>query len=71
MNKLIGDILPLICGVYFLLIIKGVVKLPQEKQQRFDDYIRSKKQLMIVLCYILITITIVLIVRDLFFTKSI
>ena len=66
MAKLIDLLIPFFAGVYTLLILKGVVKLPIKKQLRFDDYMRNKKKFVSVICYALIIISIFLIGMDLY-----
>lgn len=58
--------MPLLGAVVYLLLVKGVIKLPPERQMRFDEFISRKKTLMLTLTYGLILVSMVLIARDLF-----
>ena len=69
MAKLFNYFIPLVSIVYFLLILKGIIKLPTEKQQKFDNYISNRKDLMLYISYLLIIILVILIVKGLFFTN--
>ena len=69
MGSLISDLIPLICGVYFLLMFKGIIKVSPEKQARFDEYLKDKRKSMIIICYVLIVIALIFITKDLFFVK--
>ena len=68
MDKIFGDLIPLVGGSYFLLILHGVIQLPMEKQQKFDDYVRNKKTLLFTISYILILVTVASITKKIFFT---
>ena len=65
MNKLFDHSLPILCCGYFLLIAYGGVKLPQPRQQKFDEFISRKKLLLLSVAYIIIALSIYLIIRDL------
>lgn len=65
MNKLFDHSLPIILCGYFLLIAYGVVKLPQRRQQRFDEYMSRKRPLLLSTAYLVIALSIYLIIRDL------
>ena len=41
--NLVDYALPIIGAGYYLLILKGVVKLPPARQQRFDNFVRGKE----------------------------
>jgi hypothetical protein len=65
MNKLLYHSVPIICCGYFLLIYYGVVKLPQPKQKRFDEYMSKKRPFLLTMSYVIIALSILLIIRDL------
>jgi len=60
MNKVFDYSIPIICAVYFLLILKGTLKLPPERQLRFEKFIGNKKKLMIFFAYIIIAFSVIL-----------
>jgi hypothetical protein len=65
MNDLFEHSLLLLgCG-YYLLIAYGVVKLPPQRQQKFDALMKKRRVLLLVVAYILIGVLVYLIVRDL------
>lgn len=65
MNKLFDHSVPIFgCG-YFLLIAYGVVRLPQPRQQKFDEFMSKKRPLKLAVAYSLIAFSIYLIIRDL------
>jgi hypothetical protein len=68
MDKIFDDSIPLICGVIYLLLIKGVIQLPQERQMKFNEFMGRRKTLMLALTYGLILISLGMIVKHLFFS---
>lgn len=71
MSTIVSQLIPLICGLYFLLLLKGVIKLSPARQVKFDDRMRDKKKFMVLLCSLLIAISIAFIVKELFFPKTV
>lgn len=69
MSIILQYFIPLFCGVYFLLIINGVIKLSPEKQIKFDEYIGKRRRLFITLSYFLILFSIILAIHDLSVSK--
>jgi hypothetical protein len=67
MNKAFDYFIPLIGGIVYLLMLKGVIKLPQEKQMRFDQYVFRRKNLLTTLTYALIAFSLIMIAKRLFF----
>jgi hypothetical protein len=65
MDKIWNYCIPLICGVYYLLIVYGIVKLPQHRQLQFDGYSKTKKKVFIILAYALIAASAIAIIWDL------
>jgi len=66
---LIEHILFLFGAVYFILVERGIIKLPsQKRQQEFEDRmkIRTKKYLWLTLAYAVLGFSVFLIVKDLF-----
>jgi hypothetical protein len=67
MDKIIGDFIPLICGGIYLLLMKGVLKLPLERQMRFDAYVAKRKNFLLIASYALIFLGIGMMIKHLFF----
>jgi len=59
MSIILNYLIPVFCGVYFLLIAKGVIRLSPEKQIKFDEFVNRRKRLFFVLAYLLIFISII------------
>jgi hypothetical protein len=70
MSTVINFLIPFSCGVYFLLILKGVVRLSPEKQIKFDEFVKKKKLLFTVLAYLLIFISVISALLELYFAGS-
>jgi hypothetical protein len=68
MDKIFDDSIPLICGVIYLLLIKGVIQLPQERQMKFNEFMGRRKNLMLAITYALILFSLTMITKHLFFT---
>ena len=68
MDKIFDDFIPLFCGVVYLLLIKGVIKLPQERQMKFNEFMARRKSVMLPLTYALILFSLVMITKHLFFS---
>jgi hypothetical protein len=68
MDKIFNDLIPLICGVIYLLLIKGVIQLPQERQMKFNEFMARRKTVMLPLTYALILFSVAMIIKDLFFS---
>jgi hypothetical protein len=68
MDKILDDSIPLICAVIYLLLIKGVITLPQERQMKFNEFMSRRKTLMLPLTYGLILFSLGMIIKHLFFS---
>jgi len=64
-GELINHFILLLLSIWYILVAKGVVKLPQASQERYDRQSVSRKKLWVLLACILIVIFIVLIIKDL------
>ena len=69
MSSIFNYLIPLFCGVYFLLIAKGVIKLSPEKQIKFDEFVNRKRNLFIFLAYLLIFISITSAIVELYISS--
>jgi hypothetical protein len=65
MNKIVDHSIPILCCVYYLLIAYGVVKLPPQRQQKFDALLQKRKTLYVVAAYVIIALSIFWMVWDL------
>jgi hypothetical protein len=68
MDKLFDDLIPLICGIVYLLIIKGVIVLPPERQMKFNEFMARRKNVMLPLTYGIILFSLAMITKHLFFS---
>jgi uncharacterized membrane protein YuzA (DUF378 family) len=68
--NLIDYVLPIIGAGYYLLILKGVVKLPPNRQERFDNFVRGRETMMSIIAYAIIGISIILAAKNLLSNNS-
>ena len=63
-GDLINHFMLLLLSIWYILVAKGIVKLPQASQERYDRQTNLRKKLWLLLASILIVILVVLIIRD-------
>ena len=68
MDRIFDDFIPLMCGVVYLLLIKGVIQLSHKRQMRFNEFIARRKTVMLLITYALILYSLVMITKHLFFS---
>jgi hypothetical protein len=67
-DRLLGDLIPLICAISYFLLIRGIVKLPPERQVKFDEFMARRRYLMLSITYGLMVVSVAFIVKDAFFS---
>jgi hypothetical protein len=70
-SKLINALIPVFAGTYFLLLLYGKVNLPAEQQLKFDNFIRNKRKLIIVLCWLMILLPVVAYIGETYFAETV
>ncbi len=64
MNDVTAHLILLMSSIYYLLLAKGAVKLPQAAQARFDRQTNKRKQLWITLDCLLIAAFTFYVIKD-------
>jgi hypothetical protein len=67
MDRIFDYCIVLFSGIVYVLLAKGFIKLPTDRQIAFDQYSERKKQILLISAYALIAFSLTAIVWNLVF----
>jgi len=70
MDKIFDYCILLLSGLVYVLLAKGFIKLPPQRQIAFDQYSERKKRFLLISAYALISISLTLILWNIFFKRA-
>ena len=65
MDRIFRYCLGLFCGLVHVLLAKGIIKLPLQRQIEFDQYSERKKRILLISAYALVAFCIIAILWNL------